>query len=159
MNFTYIIILVAVLVFSPFVLKLASNQGKKTKQNLKSFFIFFLSAQILLGFLNWENFSTGRNGFELALTYPQSFLSLFFIVSIIQLSLLLLSEKFYTKTVILNFLNSIIFLTAMIRLGQITSFQPVSFANISAIFAVLIGNVIGLIFINKDKNILNKYPF
>lgn len=160
MPFTYLIILAVVLVISPFVLKLASNKGKKTKQSLKSFFILILSAQIILGFLNWETFKeTGKSGFGLAFTYPQSFLGLFFIVSIIQLSILLLSKKFYTTAVILNFINTVIFFIAMIRLGQITGIQAASFANIGAAFAVLIGNIIGLIFINKDKNLLKKYPF
>lgn len=157
MNFTYIIILVAVLGISPFVLKLASNQGKKTKQDLKFVFIFLLCAQIILGFLNWENFTAGRSGFAFA--YPESFLGLFFAVTFIQIILLLLNRKFSTPAVIFNFINTIVFFTGMIRLGQITGIQLAGTASIGTAFAVLIGNVIGLIFINRDKNILKKYPF
>lgn len=157
MNFTYVIILAVVLVISPFVLKLASNQGKKTKQQLKSIFLLILSAQILLGFLNWENFTVGRSGFELSLTYPFSFLGLFFVISVFQILLLLISKSFNILVVVLNFINSILIFTGLIRISSLLDFQAVSFASIGTVFLVLIGNVIGLVFINKDKNILRKY--
>ncbi|MBI2338419.1 hypothetical protein HYU95_04515 [Candidatus Daviesbacteria bacterium] len=157
--FTYLIILAAVLLVSPFVLKIASSQKKESKKQLKFIFIFILSAQILLGFFNWENFSVGRSGFELTLDYLQSFLGLFFIVTAVQIVLVLLKQKCHTLAVLLNFINTIIIFAGMIRLGQITGIQLVSFASIGAVFAVLIGNVIGLVFINRDKNLLKKYPF
>lgn len=148
MNFTYVIILVAVLVISPFVLKLASSQDKKNKQSLKSFFIFIILAQIILGFFG---------GVKLALNYPQSLLGLFFVICIVQMILLFLNQKFHTLAVILNFINTIIFFIGMIRLGQITGIQIASLASIGTAFAVLIGNVLGLILINRDKNLLKKY--
>lgn len=148
MNLTYVIILAAVLIISPFVLKLATKQDKKNKQSLKSFFILIILAQILLGFLG---------GFKFALDYPQSFLGFFFIISATQLVLLVFSKKLYTLAVVLNFINTIIFFMGMIRLGQITGIQDTSIASISTAFIVLIGNVIGLVFINKDKNLLKKY--
>ncbi len=157
MNFAYLIILAAVLLISPFVLKLAQNQDKKSKQNLKTFLIIMLSTQIFLGFLNWENFAVGRSGFEFAFAYQQSFLGLFFVVSVIQIVLLFLNQKLYTLAVILNFINTIVFFAGMIRIGQITNSQVVSWASVGAVFAVLIGNVIGLILINKDRNLLKKY--
>ncbi len=148
MNFTYLIILAVVLFISPFVLKLASNQGKKTKQSLKYFFISILSAQIILGFFGV---------LESALTHPQSFLGLFFAITIIQIFLLLLKQKSYTPAVILNFINTFVFFYGMIRLSQITGIQNSSIASIGTAFTVLIGNVFGLIFINTDKNLLKKY--
>jgi len=157
MDFTYPIILAVVLVIVPFVLVAATNQDEKTKQGLKIFFILILSAQIILGFLNWGSDSLNESGFELALRYPHSFLGMFFIISAIQLVFLLANKKLATPAVILNFINTLIFFTGMIRLGQITGIQMVSSASIGVAFMVLIGNVIGLIFINKDKNILKKY--
>lgn len=157
--FTYVIILAAVLIISPFVLKIASSQKKETKQQLKFILLFILSAQILLGFLNWENFSMGRTGFELAMIYPSSLLGLFFIVSLLQLILLIINQSFNTAAVVLNFINSILIFAGMILLSNILRFQAVSFASIGAVFLVLIGNVVALVFINKDKNLLKKYHF
>lgn len=139
MNFTYVIILVAVLIISPFVLRLASNQGKKAKQNLKSLFILMLSAQILLGFLGGLN------------------LGIFLVITAAQIVLLFLNRKFDTLAVILNFINTFVFFYVMIRLGQTTGIQDTSFASIGTAFIVLFGNVIGLILINKDKSLLKKY--
>lgn len=156
----YTLILIAVLILSPFILSFASNQKKAAKLNLKLFFILILASQIILGFLNWENFSsTGRSGFGLSFSYPISFLGLFFIVTLIQIVLLQIGKSFNTLIVVLNFINSILFFAAMIRLSNILGFQAVSFASIGAVFLVLTGNVTGLAFINKDKNLLAKYPF
>lgn len=157
--FTYLIILAAVLIISPFVLRLASNQKKEIKQQLKNVLLFVLSAQILLGFLNWENFAQGRNGFELAFTYPNSFLGLFFVISVFQILLLVINTSFNTLMVTLNFINSVLIFIAMIRLSNILGYQPISLASVGAVFLVLIGNVVALVYINKDKNILKKYPF
>lgn len=157
MDFTYPIILVAVLVISPFVLKLASDQGKKTKQNLKSLFIFILSTQILLGFLNWENFSTGKSGFELSLAYPYSLLGLFFIISLLQVIFLIISKSLNTAVVVLNFINSVLIFMGMIKISNTVGYQAVSLASVGAVFLVLIGNIVGLAFINKDQNLLKKY--
>ncbi|MDO8570191.1 MAG: hypothetical protein Q7R97_01230 [Candidatus Daviesbacteria bacterium] len=158
MDYTYIIILAVVLVISPFVLKLATNQGKKAKQSLRSVFILIIFAQILLGFLNWETFKgMGRNGFELSLTYPDSFLGLFFIISIIQIFLLLINKSFTTLVVVLNFLNTFLIFVGMIRLSNILGYQVASLVSIGTVFLVLIGNVVGLVLINKDKNLLKKY--
>ena len=63
-------------------------------------------------------------------------------------------SKFY-----LNFVNTVVFLFGIIRASDIVGEQLVSFFNIGAVFAVLIGNVIGLMFINKDKGLIAKYPF
>lgn len=139
MNFTYLIILVAVLVISPVVLKLASKQGKDTKQSLKYLLILMLSAQIFLGFFGGLN------------------LGIFLAITITQIILLIINQKFYSLAVVLNFINTFIFFYGMIRLGQVTGIQDTSFASIGTVFIVLIGNVVGLILINKDKNLLKKY--
>lgn len=154
------LILVAVLtiVLSPFILKLASGQDKKTKNNLRFVFLLILALQASSGFLNWETFTpTGRSGFELSLTYPGSFLGLFFIISLLQISLLFLNKSFNTLVVVLNFINSFVIFAGMIRISNFLNYQAVSFASVGAVFLALIGNVAGLSFINKDKNLLKKY--
>ena len=135
MDFTYIIILTVILIISPFVLKLASNQGKKTKQSLKFYFVLLLLTQILLVFLGGLS------------------LWIFLTITVIQIVLLVLNQKFYTLAVILNFINTFVFFYGMIRLGQITGIQDTSLASIGTAFVVLTGNVLGLKFINKDKNL------
>lgn len=152
-----IIVAILTILLSPFILKLASNQKKETKKRLRIIFLSILCAQIVLGFLNWENFTTGRSGFELSLTYPDSFLGLFFIVSLVQIILLLLNKSLNILVVILSFINSILIFIGMIRLSNILGFQAVSFASIGVVFLVLTGNIVGLAFINKDKNLLKKY--
>ena len=152
-------VLVVTILISPFVLILATKQDKKTKYNLRLSWIILLAFQLFLGFLNWENFKVGRSGIELSLAYPNSLLGLFFVISTLQILLLLADKFFNTLVVILNFANTILIFTGMIRLSSILGYQAVSFASIGAVFLVLIGNIIGLAFINKDKNLLKKYPF
>lgn len=160
MGFSYIFILVGVLVLSPFILILASSQNKKSKNNLKLIFLCILIVQILLGSLNWENLQgSGRSGFELSLAYPDSFLGLFFITSLLQIILLLLNKSFTTAVAVLNFINSLVIFAGMIKLSRLLENQIISLPSIGAVFLVLIGNVISLMWINKDKNLLKKYPW
>lgn len=155
----YLIIIVVVLITSPFILKLAQSQKKEAKRNLKNIFLFVLTTQVILVFFNWENFQgTGRSGFDLSLTYPDSFLGLFFIISLLQITLLLLNKPFNTAVTVLNFINSALIFAGMIRISSFLGYQAISFASVGAVFLVLVGNVIALVFINKDKNLLKKYP-
>lgn len=155
----YAVLLVLVLVISPFILLLASKQNKKSKAKLRFLLLAILSAQLFLGFFNWENFTSGRSGFNLALAYPNSLVGLFFIVSLIEVILLLISKSFNTLVVVLNFANAVVIFLGMIRLSDILGFQAVSLVSIAAVFLVLLGNVVALAYINKDKNLLKKYPF
>ncbi len=152
-------VFVVTILISPFVLILAAKQDKKTKNYLKLSWIVLLALQTFLGFLNWENFTIGRSGIELSLTYPNSLLGLFFVISILQIFFLLVNKSFNTLVVALNFANTILIFAGMIRLSGILGYQALSFASIGAVFLVLIENIIGLAFINKDKNLLKKYPF
>lgn len=145
------------LILSPFILSIVSNQNKETKKNLQLTFVFILFAQILLGFLNWENFSVGRSGFELSLAHPSSLLGLFFIIALFQVILLTIDKSFNTVVASLNFINSIFIFVGMIRMSSILGHQAVSFASIGAVFLVLFGNIIALAYTNKDKNLLKKY--
>lgn len=152
----YLIIIVVVLITSPFILGLAQSQKKEVKRNLKFTLFTIFIAQLSLGLLNWENFTSGKSGFELSLIFPNSLLGSFFVISILQIILLILSKSFNTLVVGLNFINTVLVFVGMIRLSSILGFQAVSFSSIGAVFLVLIGNVTGFAFINKDKNLLKK---
>lgn len=155
---SYLIIIVVVLIVSPFILKLAQSQKKEVKRNLKNLLLSILVIQISLGILNWENFTnTGRSGFELSLAYLNSLLILFFIISILQVILLLVNKSFSKLVVILNFINSALLFIGMIRLSNILGSQIVSLPSVGTVFLVLTGNIISLVYINKDKNLLKKY--
>lgn len=132
-----ILVTILTLLLSPFVLRLALNQRKETKQNLKSVFILILSIQIVLGFL------TG--------------IQLFLVVSTIQIILLLTSKSFNTTVIVLNFINSMVIFMEMINMSKEAGYQIFSLPAIGAVFMVLIGNVFGLVYINKDKNLMKKY--
>ena len=154
----YIFILLGILVISPFVLRLASKQDKKSKTKAKTIFLSILILQLILGFLNWENFEIGRSGVSLAISYPGSLLWLFFVISAVQILLVSLNTKFTNLyAVILNFINTVALFAGLIRVSQILGFQAVSFASIATVFLVLIGNISGLVYINKDRNLLTKY--
>lgn len=131
------LILVAILtiLLSPVVLKLAANQKKGIKQQLKLIFLLILIAQIFLGFL--------------------AGVKIFLVVSLIQVLLLLINLN--TLVVVLNFINSVLIFVEMIRLSSNAGYQVVSLPAIAAVFLVLVGNVVGLVFINNDKNLLKKY--
>ncbi len=132
-----ILVTILTILLSPFILKLASNQGKKTKHNLKSFFIIILSAQIILGYIAGVKF--------------------FLAISFLQVIFLISNKSFNILVVILNFINSILIFVEMIKLSNNLGYQIVSLPAIAAVFLVLTGNVLGLAYINKDKNLLKKY--
>lgn len=141
----YILIMVFVLILSPFVLKIALSQKKETKKQLRNILLFILFVQVILGFLNWKSFGTVGLG-------------LFLIISVCQLLMLILNK--YSKLIVsLNFINSVLIFVAMIKLSNQLGYQVTSFESIGSVFLVLFGNVVGLAFINKDKNLLAKYPF
>ncbi|HLC87603.1 MAG TPA: hypothetical protein VJG66_00920 [Patescibacteria group bacterium] len=160
MDFSYLLVLAAVLILSPFALAAASKQDKKTKTKVRLVFLFFIISQLVLGFLNWENFESGRSGISLAISYPGSLLWLFFVISAVQVLLVLLNTRFTTLyAAILNFVNTVVLFAGLLRLSSSLGFQVVSFASIGAVFLCLAGNVVSLILINRDKNIIKKYPF
>ena len=141
----YILIMVFVLILSPFVLKIALSQKKETKKQLINNLLFILFVQVILCFLNWKSFGTVGLG-------------LFLIISVCQLLMLILNK--YSKLIVsLNFINSVLIFVAMIKLSNQLGYQVTSFESIGSVFLVLFGNVVGLAFINKDKNLLAKYPF
>ncbi|MBI3980985.1 hypothetical protein HY345_03215 [Candidatus Microgenomates bacterium] len=153
----YFVILFVVLLTSPFIIKLAQSQNKKSKTKLKNIFLLLLITQIILGFFNWENFSVGRNAYELSLAYPNSLIGSFFVITALEIFLLLLNKSVHIAAVVLNFINCALIFMAMIKISNMLGFQLVSFASVVAVFLALIGNVIGLAYINKDVNLLKKY--
>lgn len=154
---TYIIILIAVLGLSPFVLRIASSQEKETKQQLKLIFLLMLLAQIFLGFLNWTPAIGKISGFSLAIAYPISLLWTFFAISLIQILLIIMNTKLNILIVVLNFINSILIFISLNLTSRILGFQAFSVPAVAGVFLVLFGNIVGLVFINKDKNLLRKY--
>lgn len=154
----YNLIIFFTLLISLLVISLASKQGKKNKNRIKNVLLLILICQIILGFFNWENFSTGKSGFRLSLSHPNSLLGLLFVVTAIQI-LLLLKNKSLNTAVTLNFVNTVLIFIAMARLSTILGYQAVSPASMGTAFLILLGNIIGLIFINKDKYLQKKYPF
>lgn len=160
MDFTYIFILIGILVLSPIVLALAVRQEKELKEKVRKFCLFLLGVELLLGFLGWESFSGGRSAFSLALKYPGSFLWVFFAITAVQIICLILNKKHLaTIATVLNFLNTFVLFAAFIKLSSLLGFQAVSFASILNVFLVLILNVTLLVYINKDRELLKKYPF
>lgn len=137
MDFTYIVILAIVLLLSPFVLKIASKQDKKVKHNLKSWFLVIFSAQIILGYFSGVKF------------FPA--------ISFLQIILLITNKSFNTLVVVLNFINSVVIFAEMINMSKQAGYQIFSLPAIGAVFLVLIGNILGLAYINKDTNLLKKY--
>lgn len=157
----YAVIIFLTLLISPFILILASSQNKKAKEKIKTFYIVLIVLTCGSGFFNWETFrGTGRSGFELAVSYPRYFLWLFFVVLAMQLAFLASDKRrLHVAAVVLNFFNTFTIFYFMISLGNYLGKQSVSLASVAAVFLVLIGNVAGLVFINKDKNILAKFPW
>lgn len=156
----YFVILVFVIILSPFLISAASKQDKKHKSRLLHLFLLILAGQIILGFFNWETLvGTGRTGFGLALAYPNSLLWTFFAVSLIQIAFLV-SGRHNLKTAVvgLNFCNTILFFLGLIRISNIVGTQIFSIPAVVSAFLVLFGNVVGLMFINKDKKLLSKIP-
>jgi len=154
------LVLVAILtiLLSPFILKLASKQDQKAKQNLKYIFIAILSCQILLGFLNWVPVIGWVNGFSLAIIYPVSFLWAFFAISLLQIILIVINvQKLNILIVTLNFINSVLIFVSLNLTSRILGFQIFSIPAVFCVFLVLFGNIVGLALINKDKNLLKKY--
>jgi len=157
----YWIILPAVILVSILVLGWAARQDKKAKNRFRQIFLALVLGTLVSGFFNWETFTSyGRSGFALSWEYPQSLLFVFFFIALIQLVLLLLKRHLAdVVAVILSFANTVVFFASLMRLSSTLGSQPVSYANVAALFAVLIGNVIGLMLINKDKKLMAKFPW
>jgi len=131
----YTLILVAVSILSPFAITLAQKQDKKTKSRLKHIFLLLLIGQVSLGLLNWNA------------------LWLFLIISLLQIFLLIRKTPAETPIVVLNFINTFVFFLTMIRLDQRQISDSTNLTGIAIVFVILIGNVIGLLLINKEKKL------
>ena len=154
-DFTYLIIIIGILVFSPLAIIIAARTDKKTKRILRFSLLALLIIQIVSGFVNWESSSAlGRSGIALAAAYPSSLLGLFFIISFVQAGLLLLREHWALVTItVLNFVNTVVFFIGVISLEKIRGIEVFSYFALGAVFAVLIGNVVSLLLVNRDKNL------
>lgn len=131
----YTLILAAVLLISPFAFKIAEKQDKKTKSRLKHILLFLLVSQILLGLISWKA------------------LILFLGITLVQIFLLTKKNPAETPTAVLNFINTFVFFFIMIRLDQKEISDSTNLAAIAIAFIILIGNVVSLLFINKEKRL------
>lgn len=158
---SWMVILPATLLLSPFVLLIASKQDKSTKFKLRLPFATLLVFQLLLALFNWETMrGPGRSGLELALAFPHSLLILFFFLTLAQIVMVLLRKsQTDLAAVVANFINSFLIFASLIIISKTLGRQIVSFAAIAEVFLVLIGNVVALALINKDKMLLSKYPW
>ena len=154
-DFTYLIIIVGVLILSPLALVIAARTDKKTKLILRFFLLALLAIQLASGFFNWESSSdVDRSGIALAAAYPSSLLGLFFIISLVQAGLLLLRKHWaLVTTAVLNFVNTVVFFIGVVSLEKIRGIEVFSYFALGAIFAVLVGNVVALLLVNRDKNL------
>lgn len=131
----YTLILATVLIVSPFAFKIAEKQDKKTKSRLKHILLFLLVSQILLGLISWK------------ILLP------FLAISLVQIFLLTKKNPAKTPTAVLNFINTFVFFFIMIRLDQREISDSTNLAAIAIAFIILIGNVVSLLFINKEKRL------
>ena len=158
-SFTLLILPVIVLI-SPIILSLAARQEKKVKQKLR--YIFQISLVIIAGlaFLNWETQSPGgRNAFALASDFKSIFLWLFLGITFGQIIILhLKTYKFDVLATIGNVFATFIFFASAITISNALGQSLVSPAIITVAMTVLINNVIGLVLVNKDPNLLSKFP-
>ena len=158
-SFTLLILPVIVLI-SPIILSLAARQEKKVKQKLR--YIFQISLVIILGlaFLNWETQNPGgRNAFALASDFKSIFLWLFLGITFGQIIILhLKTYKFDVLATIGNVFATFIFFASAITISNALGQSLVSPAIITVAMTVLINNVIGLVLVNKDPNLLSKFP-
>ena len=150
-----ILVLVVTLAVSPIILLLAARQNQKTKQKLKQIFLLLLILQLFLGLLGWESLPfSGITGFKLALDYPNAFLWLFFVITIVQIALITSNKHTaHVAATSLNFLNTFIIFASLIIISKILTIQIVSLASITTVFLNLTGNVVSLALVNKDKNL------
>lgn len=157
----YWIILPALILLGGLVIGLAARQDKKAKDRFRQIFLALVLGTLVSGFFDWETFTgQGRSGFALSWQYLQSFLLIFFFVAFLQFVLLLLRRYFADViAIVLSVVNTVMFFVSLMRLAGTLGFQPFSYANVVALFAVLIGNVVGLMLVNKDKNLLAKFPW
>src|SRR3989344_9499022 len=128
-----ILVLIVTIAVSPFILQLAAIQNQKTKRKLRQIFLLLLILQLFLGFLGWEFLPfSGKTGFELAFAYPNTFLWLFFTITIIQIALLIPGKRtIHIAAVSLNFLSTLNIFTSLIIISKILTRQNVSLDSIS----------------------------
>ena len=158
-SFTLLILPVIVLI-SPIILSLAARQEKKVKQKLR--YIFQISLVIIAGlaFLNWETQNPGgRNAFALASDFKSIFLWLFLGITFGQIIILhLKTYKFDVLATVGNVFATFLFFAAVITISNAIGQSLVSPAVITTVLTVLANNVIGLVLVNKDPNLLSKFP-
>jgi len=113
-----------------------------------------------LAFLNWETQSPGgRNAFALASDFKSIFLWLFLGITFGQIIILhLKTYKFDVLATVGNVFTTFLFFAAAITISNAIGQSLVSPAVITTVLTVLANNVIGFVLVNKDPNLLSKFP-
>lgn len=159
-NFTLLIIPVVILV-APIILTVASKQQKSAKQKLRIVFQVSLTIILALSFLNWETQSPGgRNAFMLATSFQNIFLWLFLASTFLQIALLSFKKyQFDLMATVAGLVSTFLFFAAAITISNTLGRSIVSPALITTAMIVIVNNVLGLALVNRDSNLLAKYPF
>jgi len=160
LGFSQPLILPFIILISPIILSLAARQEKEVKQKLRHVFQISLVIIAGLAFLNWETQSPGgRNAFALASDFKSIFLWLFLGITFGQIIILhLKTYKFDVLATVGNVFTTFLFFAAAITISNAIGQSLVSPAVITTVLTVLANNVIGFVLVNKDPNLLSKFP-
>ena len=156
-----LLILPVILLIAPIVLSIASRQDSAAKQMLRYVLQISLATVLALGLLNWETQTEGgRSAYMLALDFQSIYLLAFIGLSLfLIISLQIKSYKFDLIAAVGNILITILFFAAAITISGELGKPIISPAIITAALMVLVNNVLVLALVNRDKNLVSKYPF
>src|SRR3989344_1171093 len=157
-----ILVLPIVLLLTPLFLKLASKQDALTKNALRFLLLTFVILPLVLGFLNWETFTSKESflkGYQTAKLFPLSLLGIFFLLcAALTLILATNKEKLFTYVSVGTFTATLIVFYALIYVSRGLDQPFASFASVSTVFSILIANVVGLLLVNR-KDLTASYAF
>ena len=157
-----ILVLPIVLLLTPLFLRLASRQDVGTKNTLRFLLLVFMLLPLVLGFLNWETFTSKESfltGYQTAKLFPLSLLGVFFLLcAALALILATNKEKLFTYVSVGTFTATLIVFYALIYVSRGLDQPFASFASVSTVFSILIANVVGLLLVNR-KDLTASYAF
>jgi nitrate reductase NapE component len=157
-----ILVLPIVLLLTPLFLKLASRQDALTKNALRFMLLAFVILPLVLGFLNWETFTSKESfltGYQTAKLFPLSLLGVFFLLcAALALILATNKERLFSYVSVGTFTATLIVFYALIYVSRDLAQPFASLASIGTVFSILFANIIGLLLINR-KDLTASYVF
>lgn len=157
-----ILVLPIVLLLTPLFLRLASRQDAHTKNVLRFLLLAFILLPLVLGFLNWETFTSKESfltGYQAAKLFPLSLLGVFFLLcAALALILATNKERLFTYVSVGTFTATLIVFYALIYVSRGLEQPFASFASVSTVFSILVANVVGLLLVNR-KDLTATYIF